>query len=395
MTTQQQNTQIKQVDSLADLDDLANKVNSGNEKTAEEIAAEDAEKKRLEDEEAAKKAEEEKNKSKDDDKSDFKDEDLEPLIEKAKEKGIDTLTEEEKKFLLDKGVLEEEQEQGNNDDNTKVKEAIEKLTGVELDIELDKVSLGTPEGIVQYMKKYTEQEMYNFEQELAKKYPTAYKAMLIEADGGDVVEYLKGNKDYSKDYTNLTLEEDNPNQYKEIIKASLKLKGIDEDSINDFIKIAEDGNKLKDKASTELNYIKKVQTEEREEVLKRNELKQKQDYALMSDMANTITKLTETGTIGEFILPDKEKKGFNAYLLDNVQYKDGKFFITKEIGKDNLIDTLKSEYFSYKKGDIAALVKREAEKKLVLKLEENAKNKKLAFKNGKGSDTGFTALGDL
>jgi len=320
------------------------------------------------------------------------------LVEKAKTEGIEKLSKEEKDLLVEKGLLvkEGEEEEGEDDNIGKdFKAAIESITGVELDIDLTETPINTPEGLAKYVDSFAEKRIEEFEAQLAERFPTAYKALLIESEGGDLNEYFKSSNVGEMDYTKVQLSEEDTSQHKKIIRDSLKLKGLDEETINDIITLAEDNKKLKEKAAPELKFLKDTQEKRAEAYTKDLEKRKMQDLQVMQGMANTIKGLVTKGEIGNFNIPKSDINSFSEHLLKSVQYKDGRFFLTREVSPENLEQIAQGEFFNFKKGNLDKYVKREADKKLVLKLKSNASKDKLRLGGEREGLKGYTPLGEL
>jgi hypothetical protein len=314
------------------------------------------------------------------------------LVKKA-QADIESLSEDEKQHLLDKGILKAE---GATDspNNDAFKTSLEAITGVELEVDFGDTPMDTPEGLAKYADAYADKRVENFEDSLATRFPQAYKALQIEAEGGDVTKFFQAQQVGETDYTKMELSENDSSQYKNIIRNSYALKGVDDSTIDDIIKLAEDNNKLKEKATPELKYLQNTQSKRAEAYSREVELQRGEDNRIMSIMGNTVDDLVNKGKVGNFTIPKADKSAFIDHLRSNIEYKGGKFYMTKEVTADSLENLAQGEFFNFKKGNLDKYITRAAKTKLVLNLEKNASGNKLSL-SGNGLEEGYIPLGQL
>jgi hypothetical protein len=317
------------------------------------------------------------------------------LIKKAQTEGVEALSKEEQKHLVDEGILKSAEEVESTP-TSEFKSEIEKLTGEELDVDLSDAPLNTPEGLSKYLDAFADRKVGQFEEMLETRFPQAYRALQIESEGGDVTEYFKSQQVEGTDFTKVSLSEDDVTQHKQIIRSSLKLKGVDDSTIDDIIKLAEDGNKLKEKATPELKYLQSTQEQQAQAYTQKVELQKQQDMRVMQGMVNTVDSLVERGEIGNFTIPKSDRNTFLDHLKQNIEFKDGEFYVTKKVTPDTLEQIAQAEFFNFKKGDLSKYIKRAADSKLVLDLKSRMKKDNIGLSDeGRDALKGYTPLGDM
>lgn len=319
---------------------------------------------------------------------------VDDLVAKAESGGVETLSEEEKQALVNAGY--DLGTEHTPSDSSEFQSEVETLTGIKLDVDLGSTPIDTAEGLTKYMNAHSDAKIAEFEQALANNFPNAYKALQIEMDGGNAADYFKVSPNNElQDYTAMEFKEDDTQQLKQIIADSMHLKGVDESDIQDFVKLAEDTNKLAEKGKKELAYLQKHQTEYRANYEAEVAQQRQVEDETMGNMANYLDDRVKGGTLGNFTVPDNDKAKFSAHLRNNVYFDKGEFYITKKLGNENIDDILKQEFFNYRNGDIVDLINKGASKKLSLKLKKQIQTSNSNIGGSKEGLKGYKTLGEV
>ena len=288
---------------------------------------------------------------------------IKSIIDKN-EKG-EQLSAEETKKLTDAGYKLQEPDASQVDTEEILKE-LTVLVGEELSVEFGEDEINTSKGILKYAKAYGDKRLTEYEEKLKAIAPKAFLALQMEIAGENPASlYTQINNPF----INKEIKKEDIASQKEIIKQSMKLKGIEDEYIIDFIEAQEEKGKLFDTAKKEQEILKKTDDENFKLTEKqRIEKLQKQDNEIEA-FTNTLSSSIGLGKIDNITIPEKDKEAFEDFVLDRIQYKDGKFVIVEEVDPSKLTEVLKNEFFKYRKGDVQDLVAKKAaqEKVLILK----------------------------
>ena len=351
---------------------------SEEQKAAAAKAAEEAATKAKSDEEAKKSAEEaEKAKKEKKEENNLTEEEkqINSLKEKV-EKG-ESLAENEIEILKKAGY---EIEEKNEEEETKIEFWNKLKTQVGEVEEFDYTSDITPDNIAAFSTKLVETELINYEKTLEERFPKEYLALRMRANGEDPSSLYSEKQ--SLEFAEKELKKGDEERAKNIIRTSLKSKQVSESDITDLIEVLEEKGKILERGESERKYLLDSEKDRlKNEEIKLNEKKAKieQDKKIF---VNNVSSFLQKGDIDNLKIPDKDKGAFAEFFINSIQYDNGKFKLVKDVTNDNILDLLKSEFYSYRKGNIIDLIKTESKKLYVKKLTTDGKENKSVPKGG-------------
>lgn len=329
-------------------------------------------------------------------------EDLEEEEEEIPENPLDKKIPEKKKKKdekpkdLDDDPEEEEEEEeedkdDDDDDNEETAESfwsdVEKITGVEVEVDYGDVDPETPEGAALREAALVEKTEGNIWKYIETNFPKSFKALTVEANGGDLSELITPNY---VDYSKITVEEDNVAQQKKILldyymevkklpeKKAVRMVEADEDS--------EDDKGLFNAAKEAIEERKTDQIKHETEVAEKNEKEVKKREAEDQQMLGYIKAVTDKGDVGSFQLAKADKEKFFEFFAGRVNRSpEGGYMFSSPITNDNFNELLEQAYFSFKGGNVDKLVSRRQETKKTRTLKRNAKNDKTKASSSQGN----------
>jgi len=251
---------------------------------------------------------------------------------------------------------------------------VAKLSGEELDIDFGNVDPISPEGAVLYAKTFRDKGIEEFEQSLATNYPKEYQALILRMEGKDPsIIYTED----SFDYKTLKIDEDDEDTQKAILRQDLKAQGLSDKRVDVMVKSIYDTGDLYTEAQDSLARLKKNQEEAYQQELHQIEQYKAQQQQEINSFSSIVSEVVTKGQIGDFVINDKDKKGFYDFLANNVKYEDGNFYAIVPLEKDvnALSKQLQTEYFRYKNGNLKDIVVKQA-------ITENAKRLRANIKEG-------------
>lgn len=295
-----------------------------------------------------------------------------PKAEKEKEAEESKESEEE----------EEAQEETGDEAGTFFAE-VEKLTGMELDVDYGDTDPLSPQGVALREAAVKEAALDTFLTEIETKYPQAFKALKYAYNGGDISELF--TQTLARDYSKVELKDGDDALAKEILKEYYKSKGVKNDiKISKMIAADEDSEAgIVGEAKTALEELKAEQAEANNKVLEEQERKaaegRKRDQVLIA----AVDEVLDSRQLSSFKIPDRaEATQFKQYVFNNIRRTgDGKYELATPVDQSNLEKVLQYQYFQFKKGDLSKIIQQKAQtetvKRLKLRLQnEQSKTKK-------------------
>lgn len=273
-------------------------------------------------------------------------------------------------------------------------ERVNAITGDDIEIEYpDGMDPLSPEGIAHYTQIIREDAAIMFEEHLKTKDPRAYAYFLHRAAGKPDEEFLNGNAGFV-----LPVPAEfnaSADMQAAVFKYSLKVQGLDDDSIDVLVKKAITDNKLKEKADAAYKLIDDGQKQQLLDINKETEAIEKAADIAISGFLGKVDKAIATDL--NFIVSEADKPVFRKFVIDNLRYDSGtgSFSLVQKIAEDQLNVVLESLFFQHKKGDLKALVAKQAKtisaQSLRLKLKDNNGNPG-SGKSGLKTDDNFIPL---
>ena len=252
-----------------------------------------------------------------------------------------------------------------NEDQETFWEDVEKLTGMEVEVDYGDVDPETPEGAALRENALVEQVQQGVYAYIQQNHPKVFKALELEANGGNIAEII--TPDYV-DYSKIEVAEDNEAQQKKILlDYYIEVKNLSEKKAQRMVEADEDSEEedgLFTAAKEALEERKQIQ-EQREEaaVTKRKkeaEALRKRD----AQIVNYVNNVVNEGVIGNFNLPKPEREKFNEFFVKSVQRTpEGGYMFAVNLTNENFEATMEQAYFAFKGGKLDELVNRRAKTK--------------------------------
>lgn len=212
------------------------------------------------------------------------------------------------------------------------------------------------EGIAKRENFLREQAVKEYDNALRTKYPRGYAFLEFLESGGKEEDFFKLE---NKDFSQMTVAKSDEAGQERIYRMALSLKGVDSDEIDALVQVAKDQKKLFDKSKAELDKLQKDQEQrgaaEAAEKTRREQIQAKD----VNTFLNLLQKEIEKGVNGNPLIPAARTNFFN-FITQHSSYKEGKFYMTREIDTANLAKELAAEYYRYTGGDMTKLVEAKA-----------------------------------
>lgn len=270
-------------------------------------------------------------------------------------------------------------------------EQVEKLTGLELDVDYGDTDPLTPQGVAIREKAVREAAVDNFLEEIETNYPAAFKALQHAYNGGDLAELFKTTT--SRDYSKVTLGENDKDLAKQILTEYYQSKGVkNEAKIKRMLESDEESEGgIVGEAKSALEEMKTEQTTKADEVLVSQKAKSDEQKKRDQIMVSALDEVLEAGKLGTFKLTGRsEASEFKKFALQSLRRTgDGKYEFATPVDSANLEKLLQYQYFQFKGGDLSKLIQVKA-------ATENAKKFRLkaAAESGVKKGSSFETAAD-
>jgi len=349
--------QTQEIPSLDDftesslLDQITDKKNQEEEETEEEKTAKKAKEAEAKENEEKEKAEEE----------------AAALAEEQEEE----LTDEEKEALAKEKEKEEEEKE---EEEGSFWEDVEKITGVNYDIDYGDVDPDTPEGAAireEFIVKKAVEDNLTY---LEEKFPDGFKALMHISNGGKLTDLMKEGE---IDYSSITIKEDDVESQKEFLKNYYIDKGFSKAKAIRNVEDDEDSEEgLLENFKAALKEKQVEQQQKTEAILqKQAEIKAAQD-AQDKQFGQTVSSIINTGKVGNFNIPKADAETFYNYVLSNIQRNGNGYAVTIPLTNENFQQQLQQLFFGFKKGDLSKYIATKASTQNAKRLKRSLKKEK-------------------
>ncbi len=143
---------------------------------------------------------------------------------KAPKKPEPVVAEEEEETTAEASDEEEETEEETTEASSKFFEEVEKLTGMEVDVDYGDVDPLTPQGVAIREKAVREAALNSWIEEIEVKYPAAFRALQHAHNGGDIADLFSTAA--SRDYSKVEIGDKDTALSTEILKDFYKARGV-------------------------------------------------------------------------------------------------------------------------------------------------------------------------
>lgn len=249
---------------------------------------------------------------------------------------------------------------------------VEKITGIQLDVDFGEVDPETPQGAAIREQALVEYAVESYIKTLQEKFPRAYKILEHEANGGRVEDLL--TPDYV-DYSKVELKEENKEQQKQVLLDFYKSKGFDAKKAQRMVDADEDSEEgLFAQAKAALAERAQAQKAEEERITKEAKLKQQAREQQDAQFLGGVKKVVDSGKLGNFtIAAKKDREDFFSFIQENVQRADDGYVAVLNIDKQNPLEALQQLFFAFRKGKLDEFINARAETQTVRRLERKVK----------------------
>lgn len=329
-----------------------------------------------------------------DDKPDLKDKKKTDKKKVEEPKKSEKKVEKEKVEIEDKIALEDEKE--SEDDKldpevaTKFFEEVQKITGLEVEVDYKDVDPLSPQGVALRDQAIKEVVLDDFLVEIEEKFPAVYRALKYANDGGDPAELFTQTK--TRDYSKVELKDGDDALAKQILTEYYQIRGVKSDQkLAKLLEADEDSTTgLVGEAKSALEELKADQEEERQEASKEQELRAEERRKKDRVVVAAIDEALESKQLGSFRLTDRtEAAEFRKFVIGNLSRTADGYQLTSDLDEKNIARALQFQYFQFKNGDLSKIIQQKVgtEKARDLKLrlsQDQTKTKKTTVSEDTG-----------
>ena len=250
--------------------------------------------------------------------------------------------------------------------------AVNALTGRQVDIDYGDVDPISPEGVALRENALVESTEKAFDQHLREFNPRAYAYFLhTQAGGTDDTFFGVGQPTIParEDF------ESNADAQTSLLKQDYLSKGIPEEvaqaTIDKFIKdnvLGEKALKLYDQYHEEDE--RQIKLMEDQAVKREQEFKQ-QVVNFEKSIADAISSRVN------LVIPEAKKQAFSEFIKANTRHADGEFFFVQPIKQESLDKQVEALYFQFVKGDLNSLIAKKAKEQTVQRLRTKLEKDKI------------------
>lgn len=329
-----------------------------------------------------------------DDKPDLKDKKKTDKKKVEEPKKSEKKVEKEKVEIEDKIALEDEKE--SEDDKldpevaTKFFEEVQKITGLEVEVDYKDVDPLSPQGVALRDQAIKEVVLDDFLVEIEEKFPAVYRALKYANDGGDPAELFTQTK--TRDYSKVELKDGDDALARQILTEYYQIRGVkSEQKLAKLLESDEDSTTgLVGEAKGALEELKADQEEERQEASKEQELRAEERRKKDRVVVAAIDEALESKQLGSFRLTDRtEAAEFRKFVIGNLSRTADGYQLTSDLDEKNIARALQFQYFQFKNGDLSKIIQQKVgtEKARDLKLrlsQDQTKTKKTTVSEDTG-----------
>ena len=270
---------------------------------------------------------------------------------------------------------------------------VQAKTNIEVEVDYQNVDPLSAEGVALREVALVSKAEQDYDEYIRTTMPRAYAYMLHTKNGGTDEEFFAVKKVPLADKETFSVDIEAQRQF---LIRDLLSKDVPEEvaklTVDQYVKT----NVLTEKAMG--LYEKKKQEETallQEQINKDNARKQ--------DFENSVATLTGVISQGiekemRLVIPNDKKKAFNEFVIDNIQHDGKDFFLAQKLNpKEITPGFLEALYLQFVKGDVSALIKKEAKRQTAQRLGQRVKQDKGASSSGNPNEkqNQFIPLGQL
>tara|TARA_X000001382_G_scaffold77183_1_gene54010 strand:- start:371 stop:1459 length:1089 start_codon:yes stop_codon:yes gene_type:complete len=288
--------------------------------------------------------------------------------------------EEEKEVEVEVEEKEEEEETEDEVSDTTVVQEILTSLGYEGEYE------DTAEGLTEMTKDVASQMADDRIDEVLEKFPLVKEHLNYVLAGGESQKFMTAY-DPNLDYNTMQISEDDSRSQKAILSDYFYQKGHDESFIKEMLEDYEDSGKLHNKAEAARQALGKVQAQEKEQLVARQQQSLQEEQEKQVEFWNGVQEtIKESKEFAGLQVPEREKTKFFNYLSKPVT-KDGYTQRDIDHSKAEMEQKLAIDYLMYKGFNLEEIINKKAKttatKTLREKISKNEETVKSARKQSR------------
>ena len=299
---------------------------------------------------------------------------------KAKEEEEET--DEEKEIRLAKEQEEEltDEERAalkkNKEEQGSFWEDVEAITGNTIEVDFGDVNPDSPEGAALREDAVVSQAIEANLSSLEKNYPKSFAALQHESNGGSFEDLLNPETTH---YSDITLDKDNEEQLKGVLKNYYLSKGLPEAKAQRNVEDDEDSDEgLFVNAEAALKEQQQIEIAAKEKVILDQEEEKRLQGEQDKKFTDNLSAIIAAGAVGNFKVPKAEAEKFYNHVLSQVQ-RDGRGYrLSIPLTNENFTEQLQQLFFGFKGGDLSKYVTKAAKTVATRSLKRNVKKEKTA-----------------
>lgn len=258
--------------------------------------------------------------------------------------------------------------------------AVETITGRNYQIEYpENVHPTSPEGMAFRENVIRETAERDFEEYLKKNDPRSYAYMLHRQSGGTDEDFFNDKHGFV-----LPTKQDmtaSADMQAEVYRQYFYSMGLGQTEANLLVDAAVKDNTLAEKSTAAWEYIDSSQQKLLKELSEKANAKELEFANGLKSVTENLSKAIKSEI--EFTVPETDQQKFLQFMLSNMRYDNGKFFIVQEVG-DSLKTLTESLFFQYKNGNLNDLIRRQVNAKAAHQLRLSVKSGKQVPGSGSG-----------
>lgn len=250
-------------------------------------------------------------------------------------------------------------EEGSEDTPEAFFHDVDALRGEEIQVDYpDGMDPLSPEGVYHREKFLEQRAIEKFDEHLRKTDPRAYAYWLHRQSGGSDDDFFADKSFSLPDYEEFKA---NADLQLRVYKSDLLSRGLDAESVQILADKAVKDGKVFELADAAYRGAESRNQKELEELDRKNQQAQAAYQNSVQALDQTLVQTVNEGKGLNLVIPDADKKDFLQFVRGTLEYDQntGKFLIVQPVDGD-ISRQIEALYLLHKKGDLKALIQREA-----------------------------------
>jgi hypothetical protein len=306
--------------------------------------------------------------------------------ETTEEEVVDEVEETEEEEIEEEDDDEEyEEDENDDDDDVEPSEKSDTVVGEILNAlgyEVEEEYADTAEGLTEMTKDIASQMADDRLDEVLEAFPLVKDHLQYVLAGGQSQDFMQAH-DPNLDYSGFTLAEDDVRSQKAILSDYFKVKGHDNDFINEMLEDYEDSGKLHNKAEAARQALGKAQEQRNSQLVEQqNQMRYQQmqeQETFWSGVADTIKESKEFAGLQ---VPEREKSKFFNYLSQPVS-RDGRTQRDLDHAGADMDVKLAIDYLMFKGFNLDTIIDKKAKTKQTKSLRDKIAKSEASVKSAR------------